>query len=137
MAQTGTYQSVLQNEVQNPLNETYVIRFLTDSGALFTYATQYGLRTDQWGMLKAGNLWWQIGSYWTAPYNWMEIITSGISWWNDLENGTVALVAFAVLVFLPFIPGIRQIPDRLKLYKIFWNKYTIPEMKKSKTKEKK
>lgn len=137
MAQTGTYQSVLQDEVQDPLNETYVIRFITDSGALYTYAAQYGLRTHQWGMLKAGSLWWQIGSYWTAPYNWMEIVTSGISWWNDIENGTIALVAFAVLVFLPFIPGVRQIPDKLKLYKIFWNKYTIPEMKKSKPKAKK
>ncbi|EQD36955.1 Cytochrome b/b6 domain-containing protein [mine drainage metagenome] len=137
MAQTGTYQDVLQNEVQNPLNETYVIRFITDSGALDTYASQYGLRTSQWGMLKAGNLWWQIGSYWTAPYNWMEIVTSGIPWWGDIENGTIAVVAFAVLVFLPFIPGVRQIPDKLKLYKIFWNRYTIPEMKKAKIKPKK
>ncbi|MEM3827328.1 MAG: cytochrome b N-terminal domain-containing protein [Candidatus Micrarchaeaceae archaeon] len=132
MAQTGLYQSVLQNEVQNPLNETYVIRFLTDSGALYSYASEYGLRTHQWGMIKAGSLWWQIGSYWTAPYNWLEIITSGITWWNDLENGLVAIAAFIVLMFLPFIPGLNKLPDKLRLYKLFWNRFTVPEMKKGK-----
>jgi len=135
MGQTGLYEDALQGEVQNPLNETYEIRFLADSGALYTYGTKYGLRTSQWGMLKAGSLWWQIGSYWTAPYNWMEIITAGIPWWDDLENGLVALAAFAVLVFFPFIPGLNKIPDKLKLYKIFWNKYTIPEMKNAKRKK--
>ncbi|MEM3841557.1 MAG: cytochrome b N-terminal domain-containing protein, partial [Candidatus Micrarchaeaceae archaeon] len=38
MAQTGLYQDALQGEVQNPLNETYEIRFITDTGALYTYA---------------------------------------------------------------------------------------------------
>lgn len=136
MAQTGMYQDMLSGEVQNPLNETYEIRFLADTGAMDTYSTQYNLRTRQWGMLKAGSLWWQIGSYWTAPYNWMEIMTSGIPWWGDLENGLVALVAFAVLVFFPFIPGINKLPDKLKLYKIFWNRFTVPEMKQGKGKKK-
>jgi hypothetical protein len=129
MAQTGLYQDELSGSIQNPLNETYEIRFLADSKALDSYGTKYGLRTSQWGMLKAGSAWWQIGSYWTAPYNYMEILTAGIPWWDDLENGLVALVAFALLIFFPFIPGLRDIPDKLKLYKIFWNKHTIPEMK--------
>ena len=129
MAQTGLYQDELEGSLQNPLNETYEIRFLADSKALFSYGTRYGLRTSQWGMLKAGSAWWQIGSYWTAPYNYMEILTAGIPWWTDLENGLVALAAFALLIFFPFIPGLRDIPDKLKLYKIFWNKHTIPEMK--------
>ncbi len=129
MAQTGLYQDELSGSIQNPLNETYEIRFLADSKALDSYGTKYGLRTSQWGMLKAGSAWWQIGSYWTAPYNYMEILTAGIPWWTDLENGLVALAAFALLIFFPFIPGLRDIPDKLKLYKIFWNKHTIPEMK--------
>ncbi|MCL4404476.1 hypothetical protein M1583_00605 [Candidatus Marsarchaeota archaeon] len=49
-----------------------------------------------------------------------------------MENGLVALAAFAVLLFFPFIPGLNKLPDKLKLYKIFWNKYTIPELKKKK-----
>lgn len=132
MAQTGLYQSVLQGEVQNPLNETYTIRLLADTGALSSYASQYGLRTHQWGMIKAGSLWWQIGSYWTAPYNWLEIMTGGIQWWGDIENGILAVAAFVVLMFLPFIPGLNKLPDKLKLYKLFWNRFTIPEMKKGK-----
>ncbi|MCL4404586.1 cytochrome b N-terminal domain-containing protein [Candidatus Marsarchaeota archaeon] len=52
MGQSGLYEDALEGEVQNPLNETYEIRFLADSGALFTYGTEYELRTSQWGMLK-------------------------------------------------------------------------------------
>ncbi|MGC8622427.1 MAG: cytochrome b N-terminal domain-containing protein [Candidatus Micrarchaeia archaeon] len=134
MAQTGLYQSVLQSEVQNPLNETYTIRFLYDTGALSNYAAKYGLRTSQWGMIKAGGKWWQIGSYWVAPYNWLEIITSGLPFWNDLENGITAMAVFMILLFLPFIPGLSKLPDKLKLYKLFWNRFTVPEMKKAKKK---
>ena len=60
-------------------------------------------------------MWWQIGSYWVAPYNYLEIVTAGIPWWGDLENGTTGAVVFALLVFLPYIPGLRDIPDKLKL----------------------
>ncbi|MEM0143067.1 MAG: cytochrome b N-terminal domain-containing protein [Candidatus Parvarchaeum sp.] len=130
MAQSGVYQPVLQSETASGLNQTYVIRFLADTKALYSTATEYGLRTSQWGMIRAGGEWWQIGSYWVAPYNYLEIITSGIPWWSDLENGTVGAIVFVLLVFFPYIPGLRDIPDKLKLYKIFWNRFTIPEMKK-------
>ncbi|MGC8538175.1 MAG: cytochrome b N-terminal domain-containing protein [Candidatus Micrarchaeia archaeon] len=130
LAQTGAYQPILQSETASGLNQTYVIRFLADTGVLYSTATEYGLRTSQWGMIRAGGMWWQIGSYWVAPYNYLEIITAGMPWWSDLENGTVGAIVFALLVFLPYIPGLRDIPDKLRLYKIFWNRYTIPEMKK-------
>lgn len=130
MAQAGAYQPILQNEVASGLNQTYVIRFLADTRVLYSTATEYGQRTSQWGMIRAGGYWWQIGSYWVAPYNYLEIITAGIPWWSDLENGTIGTIAFAILVFFPYIPGLRDIPDKLKLYKIFWNRFTVPEMKK-------
>ncbi len=135
MAQAGTYQEILQSEETSGLNYTYVVRFLSDTRELQSTASSYGLRTQQWGMLKAGGMWWQVGSYWMAPYNYMEIITSGLPWWNDLENGIVATVALLLLLLLPYLPYLRDIPDKLKLYKIFWNKYTIPEMKKIKRKK--
>ncbi len=129
-AQAGAYQQMLQGEVSSGLNYTYVIRFLSDSRVLQSTARQYGLRTSQFGMIKAGGMWWQIGSYWTLPYNYLEIITAGIPWWGDLENGTVALAVFAIILFLPYIPYLRDAPDKLRLYKVFWNRFTVPEMKK-------
>jgi hypothetical protein len=134
-AQVGLYQQILQGEVQSGLNYTYVIRFLSDSRVLQSTARNYGLRTSQLGMIKAGGIWWQIGSYWTLPYNYLEIITAGIPWWGDLENGSIAIVVFAIFLFLPYIPYLRDIPDKLHLYKVFWNKYTIPEMRNKKGKK--
>ncbi len=85
-------------------------------------------------MIKISNGLWPIGSYWLLPYNYLEIITSGLPWWSDLENGTVAVIVFAILLFLPYIPYLKDLPDKLHLYKIFWNKYTIPEMRNNKKK---
>ncbi|MGC8496035.1 MAG: cytochrome b N-terminal domain-containing protein [Candidatus Micrarchaeia archaeon] len=131
-AQAGTYQQLLQGEAASGLDYTYVIRFLSDSRVLQSTARAYGLRTSQLGMIKAGGMWWQIGSYWVLPYNLLEIITAGIPWWGDLENGTLAIIVFAIFLFLPYIPYVRDIPDKLHLYKVFWNRYTVPEMKKGK-----
>jgi hypothetical protein len=39
------------------------------------------------------------------------------------------MVFFLIVMFLPWIPGLRDLPDYLRLYKIFWNRYTIPEMR--------
>ena len=131
MAKSGEYQFIVQNESASGLDETYVLRFIYDTGYIKEMATKYGLRTSQWGMLKVGAPPWSI-QYWLIPYDALEIATSNISWWNDLENGSVAMAVFLVLLFLPFIPWLRDIPDKLKLYKIFWNKYTNPEMRKKK-----
>ncbi|MCL4411399.1 cytochrome b N-terminal domain-containing protein [Candidatus Marsarchaeota archaeon] len=131
MAQEGLYQPAVQNEEASGLDTTYVLLFINDTGELGAAGQEYGLTTGQWGMLKvaAGSLPIQ---YWLAPYNLLEIMTSGIPWWNDIENGTLAFLAFLVLLLLPYIPGLRSVPDKLKLYKIFWNRFTVPELKKRK-----
>jgi len=98
--------------------------------SVYLTASKYDLRASQWGMIKAGGAWWQVGSYLAAQYNYPEIITNGIPWWGDLENGVIAVIFFAILLFLPYIPCLREIPDKLKLYKVFWNRFTVTEMRK-------
>ncbi len=128
MAQTGVYQPMLQSEVASGMDTTYVIRFLFDTGALWGTAEKYGLNVSQWGMLEVGPPPWYL-QYWLLPYNFLQIETSAMPWWGDLGSGSVALLAFFLLFALPYIPGLRAIPDRLKLYKLFWNRFTIPEMR--------
>lgn len=129
MAKRGTYQDVLQGEVQSGLNNTYVILFLNDTGILTSTAHKYGLLVPQLGMLKVAGPPWSL-QYWLLPYNVMEIFTGNIPWWNDLENGLVATFAFILLLAFPFIPYVNTLPDKLGLYKIFWNRFTVPEMRK-------
>lgn len=129
MAQKGDYQPVLQSEASSGLDETYVLRFLVDSGALNASAFQNGFGVPQYGMLLVGSPPWSL-QYWLLPYNAMEIVTANTPWWGDLENGVVAFIVFLVLLTFPFIPGLKKLPDKLKMYKLFWNRFTIPEMKK-------
>ena len=128
MAQVGAYQPILQAEATSESNTTYVIRFLYDTGILWNAGAEYGLSVPQWGMLSVGPFPWYL-QYWLIPYNLLQIVTSNIPWWSDLENGSIALVSFLVLLLFPFIPFLRDLPDKLGLYKLFWNKYTIPEMR--------
>ncbi len=136
MAQKGVYQPTVQGETQSGLNTTYVLLFINDTGVLNAEAQKYGLGLQQWGMLSVGGSPPLDIQFWLVPYNLLELLTSGIPWWGDLENGLVGLAAFMVVVFLPFIPGLNKLPDKLKLYKLFWNRFTVPEMKGSKGKNK-
>ncbi len=139
MAQDGVYGPVLQGEEHSGLNYTYAIRFYADSGILYTHASSLGgLSEEDLGMPKVGLKGtgiWQYGGYWTAPYDLLEVATAGIPWWNDIENGLIATISFILFICLPYIPLLRDIPDKLKLYKLFWNRHTIPELKKKKEDE--
>jgi hypothetical protein len=138
MASQGVYEPVLQSESSSGLNYTFVIRFLSDTRILQKEAHTYGIRTSQWGMLAVGTYSIEkVSGYWLFPYNLMEIATSSISWWGDLQNGLVALIVFLVLMFLPYIPYLQDLPDKLGLYKLFWNRFTVPEIKKQRELEKK
>ncbi len=131
MADSGLYQQALQEEGGNSLNQMYALRLMYDSGVMSQQATQYGLRVEQWGMLKIAPNGWQL-SYFLAPYNLLEILTNGIPWWNDIENGVIAGFIFIIILLLPYIPYLRDVPDKLGLYKIFWNRFTVPEIKRDK-----
>ena len=136
MAQKGVYQPIVQDEAQSGLDTTYVLLFINDTGMLNVEGQKYGLDLKQWGMLSVGGSPPLDIQFWIAPYNLLELMTSGIPWWGDMENGLVGFAAFMVIVFLPFIPGLNKLPDKLGLYKLFWNRFTVPEMKKSKGKNK-
>ncbi|MDG7035619.1 MAG: hypothetical protein JRM78_05310 [Nitrososphaerota archaeon] len=83
------------------------------------------------GMLKIAPNGWQL-PYFLAPYNLLEILTNGIPWWNDIENGMIAGFIFIIILLLPYIPYLIDVPDKLGLYKIFWNRFTVPEIKRDK-----
>ena len=133
----GLYGPILQSETAIGTNETYTLLFLSDSAEFVNKTTDNGLQVSQWGMLSLGNAWGHADlMFWLVPYNLMQIVMSKITGWNDLQNGTVAILAFVIFMLLPYIPYLRDMPDRLKLYKLFWNRFTVPEMRKDKIKKK-
>lgn len=129
MAQSGTYGSVLNSEQSSRFDQTYSLRLLSDTGLMDKQATIDNLQIDQFGMIRISTSFWPPGTWWVAPYNILEIIFPN---GTDLQDGSIALAAFIIFLLFPFIPYINRIPDKLGLYKIFWNRFTIPEMRKKK-----
>ncbi|MGC9071466.1 MAG: cytochrome b N-terminal domain-containing protein [Acidilobus sp.] len=132
MAQAGLYDGALTQETwdHSSLDQLYEIRLMTDVGLVHKVeAIQYHLHEYYMGMVKFNVEPWQIGSYWLVPYDALEAWGDHIPWWHTLYNVLVATAFFLVLILWPWIPGLRDLPDRLRLYKIFLNRYTIPEMR--------
>lgn len=132
MARSGLYDSALNGEMGSYLDTTYQLRFLSDTGVMDQYATEYGLQYSQWGVIKGTDGWWPPGLWLAAPYNYLEMTLINSDPNQDRDGFLISLSTFIVLILFPFIPFINTLPDRLKLYKLFWNRFTIPEMRRKK-----
>ena len=132
MAQSGLYDGALGQETwdHSSLDQLYEIRLLTDMGLMHAIeGVRYRLHEYYMGMIKFNVEPWQVGSYWLAPYDALEAWGDHIPWWHTLYNAMIALAFFLVLLFLPWIPGLRDLPDYVRLYRLFWNRFTTPELR--------
>lgn len=95
------------------------------------YADKLNMTGDQWGIIKeTGNypgavwLWYYTMLYQIPPFN-----TSSAA---DLLVVIAVLVVTMLLTFTPFIPGLRALPRRLKVYRLIWRDYYKTSEKRSK-----
>ena len=134
MARSGTYDSVINSEAGSYLDTTYQLRFLSDTGEMEALAAQDKLLPQDWGIVKGGTGWWPPGVWLGGPYNWLEVYVLGNDPNQDRDGGFIAEIALVLFIAFPFIPYVNKLPDKLKLYKIVWNRLTIPELRKRKSK---
>jgi hypothetical protein len=82
-----------------------------------THLVQQG--NPQWGIVhETGNY---PGAWWLAPYQfWYELPAIDASPNADIIVVTIMLALFAVVFFLPFIPGLNRLPHVLKVYRLVW-----------------
>jgi hypothetical protein len=122
-AQAGSLDSELLSERGFYHSDyTLPLLFLADGSDLAAQAQSQHLAGDQWGMMnEVGDF---PGQVWLAPFTfWYQI-----SPYNSSDNGdalvwaTMAVVG-AVLVFLPFIPGLRSIPRLIPIYRLIWREH--------------
>lgn len=123
MAQAGLYESSLStaNTPFNPsISTTYVLRFLSDSGVLEEKALGLNLTTDQYGMLReeAGSA---PSAWWLAPIGLLNHTVLAGDSNGDRDAAAIFGSFFLLMIAFPFIPGLNQIPDKLKLYKLIWH----------------
>lgn len=122
MANSGLYESSLAsaNAAATPTDsETYVLRYLSDTGVLEERATALTMTTDQYGMLhEESNR--APGAWWLAP---IGILNHTVLKNDDNGDRDAALIFgtfFLALLAFPYIPLVNQIPDKLKVYKLIW-----------------
>ena len=101
---------------------TKPLLFISDGSYLATLADKQHLTGDQWGMMNEtgsypGQAWLWLYSFWyqIPPFN-----TSGNA--DLLILGIMAILSL-VLLLLPFIPGLRSIPRRTRVYRIIWREH--------------
>jgi hypothetical protein len=108
---------------------TRPLLFMGDGSRLSDLADQQKLTGDQWGMMNEtgrypGQAWLWLYTMWyqVAPFN-RDSGFLGISAANaDLAVVVVMLILTALLVLVPFIPGLRDIPRWVPVYRLIWRR---------------
>lgn len=103
---------------------TTPLLFLNDGGFLPGLAQQQNLQGNQWGMMN------ETGSYpgqaWLWLYTfWYQIPPFSTAWASFADLAVILLMGLLTLLLMlvPFIPGLRDIPRWIPVHRIVWRKY--------------
>lgn len=134
IARTGALDGYLHTGTAQISTDPYKATMFFSDGTLWsTVATGQGLTGDQWGVMN--ELWNYPGQFWlilyAIPYH---IPAIGGSPAADLWVGIIVVIVGMLLqLLLPWIPGLRDIPRAIPLYKTIYRRYyaqarnTLPE----------
>ncbi len=87
--------------------------------ALHQQAKRYDLLGEQWGIMHDEQSY--PGPWWLTPYTFLyQIPPYSTSPAGDMMAAYTMLVVFLVLIALPWIPGLRGLPRRLRVYRVIW-----------------
>jgi hypothetical protein len=123
MARTGALDAVLNNQGDfYTTNYTLPLLFLEDGNYLSNQATHQHLSGSQWGMMN------ETGNYPGQAWLWLYTFWYQIPPFNSSGNGDILVWALMMLLTLllalvPFIPGLRSIPRKVKIYKLIWREH--------------
>lgn len=101
---------------------TLPLLFLADGSALAARADAQHLSGDQWGMMN------ETGNFPGQAWLWLYTFWYQISPFNHSDNadalvwGTMAVLSLA-FVLVPFIPGVRDIPRLVPVYRLIWREH--------------
>jgi quinol-cytochrome oxidoreductase complex cytochrome b subunit len=126
MAQGGSLDSDLlaQNQFYGT-DLTKPLLFIADGGYYNSQAQSMHLTGDQWGVMN------ETGSYPGQPWLWLYQLWYHV---NPFANsGSVDVwaiyltgVATLLLLLIPFIPGLRDIPRLIPVHRLIWRNWEPP-----------
>ncbi len=101
---------------------TKPLLFMADGGLLEKRAKAQHLLGTQWGMMN------ETGSYpgqvWLWLYTfWYEIEPFKSSPSGDLDVMLVMAVLSLAFICIPFLPGVRDLPRKIPIYKLIWREH--------------
>jgi hypothetical protein len=103
---------------------TKALLFMGDGGYLSGLADGQHLTGDQWGMMNETGLY--PGQTWLWLYTmWYQLPPFNSAWASFTDLAVVAMMGLLSLLLLlvPFIPGLRDIPRLIPIYRLIWRRY--------------
>jgi Cytochrome b(N-terminal)/b6/petB len=104
---------------------TKPLLFLEDGQYYADQATAMNLTGDQWGVMN------ETGSYPGQPWLWLYQMWYHFPGWENSAN--IDLIAIymtgagtVLLLLIPFIPGLRDIPRLIPVHRLIWRTRTAP-----------
>jgi hypothetical protein len=124
MAAAGLYEPALlaTNLGTKVANDgTYADRFLADTGTLEEQASQLGITTEQYGMIReeTGHA---PGAWWLAPIGLLNHTVLANDDNGDRDAGIIFGSLLITMLAFPFIPYVNRLPDVLKVHALVWRK---------------
>jgi len=123
MAQSGAIDADLL--AQAPFygtNYTKPLLFIEDGNYFSSIAKANHMYGTQWGVMN------ETGSYPGQPWLWLYTLWYQIPGFSTSANvDLIAIyltgIATIILLLVPFIPGIRDIPKTIPIYKLIWRRW--------------
>ncbi len=123
MARSGAIDADLL--AQQPFygtNYTKPLLFIEDGNYFSSLADAQHLSGDQWGVMN------ETGSYPGQPWLWLYTLWYQVPGFSSSTSVDVIAVyctgiATALLLLVPFIPGLRDIPKYIPLHRLIWRQW--------------
>jgi hypothetical protein len=98
---------------------TKPLLFLEDGQYYANQATAMNLTGDQWGVMN------ETGSYPGQPWLWLYQLWYHVPGWRNSVNVDLIAIymtglATLLLLLVPFIPGLRDIPRWIPVHRLIW-----------------
>jgi hypothetical protein len=100
-------------------NFTEPLMFLNDGGYYTDTATAMNLTGNQWGVMN------ETGGYPGQPWLWLYQLWYHVPGWRNSTNVDLIAIymtgaATLLLLLVPFIPGLRDIPRLIPVHRLIW-----------------
>jgi hypothetical protein len=106
-------------------NFTKPLLFIEDGAYFVNKATAMGLSGSQWGVMN------ETGSYPGQPWLWLYTLWYQVPGWTNSANIDMIAIymtglATILLLLVPFIPGLRDIPRLIPVHRLIWRHWDSP-----------